>query len=170
MLQVFLKHQLLLNPIYGQHLLPYLSSVNVIITNDQNDLPIDEQKIVKIVESFCQLENIHADEVSITFVSTQMICQMHADYFDDPTTTDCISFPMDDEGEEYRVLGEIYVCPQTAIDYCREHGGAPFGETVLYVIHGLLHLIGLDDLEDQDIKEMRKREQAHLENLKSLIL
>src|SRR5262249_2821323 len=110
------------------------------------------------------------DEVSVNFVDTETICEIHAEYFDDPSPTDCISFPLDGEEEEYRVLGEIFVCPQTAIEYAEAHGCCPYQETTLYIIHGLLHLIGLDDIYEKDRAEMRRRETRHLENLKKLKL
>lgn len=144
--------------------------MNIHIDNQQQDLSIDAKSVEEIVLAFLQLEQVSADEVSINFVDDPTICKLHADYFNDPTTTDCISFPMDGEDEEYRLLGEIFVCPKTAIDYARLNGIDPYTETTLYIVHGLLHLIGLDDIEDEDRDEMRRREQVHLENLKKLNL
>lgn len=140
--------------------------MNIYINNDQEDLPINLLKVKLIANAVVALEGVSADELSINFVDTKTISQLHADYFDDPTTTDCISFPFEDNDEEYCVLGEIFVCPQTAIDYTKEHGGDPQEETALYIIHGILHLIGFDDIEEEDQKEMRRREQLHIANLK----
>src|SRR5262249_50239789 len=93
----------------------------------------------------------------------------HARFFDDPTPTDCISFPMDDaESEEWRVLGEIFVCPKAAIRYTEEHGGNPFIETTLYIGHGLLHLMGYDDMNLIDEEQMRQAEKRHMAHLKAL--
>lgn len=137
--------------------------MNILIANQQEDLLIDSNKVENVVLRFMEIENISADEVSINFVDTETIIELHNEYFDDPTTTDCISFPMDDEDEEYRVLGEIFVCPRTAINYVHQNGGDPTKETMLYVIHGLLHLIGLDDIDENDRQHMRKRELVHLQ-------
>lgn len=144
--------------------------MNILIENTQQDLPFSNESIEPIVQAFLDLEKISADEVSINFVDTTTICSLHEQYFDDPSTTDCISFPLDDEDEEYRVLGEIFVCPQTAVDYAREHDGDPYEEVALYIIHGLLHLIGLDDIEPDEREEMRNREKIHLKNLKKMKL
>lgn len=108
--------------------------------------------------------------MSVNFVDVDTICSLHDEYFGDPSQTDCISFPLDGEEEEYRVLGEIFVCPKTAIEYAKEHDGDPYEELLLYIIHGLLHLIGLDDIEPEDREEMRRREQKHLNNLKIMNL
>lgn len=143
--------------------------MEVTIINEQNILPIDENKIINIVMQVITLEGQKADEVAINFVSTEEISRLHLEFFDDPTTTDCISFPMDDEYvTNYRVLGEIFVCPETALKYSLEHQVNALEEMVLYVIHGLLHLMGYDDIQTNDRKKMRLAEKKHLVNLKEL--
>lgn len=108
--------------------------------------------------------DVKYDEVSIHFIDTPAICALHQQFFNDPTTTDCISFPMDDaDATGYRVMGDVFVCPATAKDYVEVHGGDIYKETSLYVIHGLLHLLGYDDIDDDDRQEMRDAEKRYLE-------
>lgn len=110
--------------------------------------------------------HIRCDEISFHFVTTKKICQLHADFFNDPTTTDCITFPIDEEdSDDYRVLGEVFVCPQTAIDYSQKKQADPYRETTLYLVHGLLHLIGYDDIDPSDRKKMRSMERACMAEL-----
>jgi probable rRNA maturation factor len=98
--------------------------------------------------------------VAIHFVSKKKICELHEMFFDDKTPTDCISIPIDDPEEDapHSHLGEVFVCPKVAIEY----GGDPIQETMLYVIHGLLHLLGFDDITPKDRKAMRKEERKAL--------
>lgn len=100
---------------------------------------------------------VSPDEVILHFVSQKKICALHAEFFDDPTLTDCISFPIDQE-----LLGEIFVCPKTAIEYAKAHKVDPYEETTLYVIHGLLHLLGYDDIKPKDRKIMHKEQNRLL--------
>lgn len=139
--------------------------INVIL--NQKDLKISSTSVKKVVTEFIAFSNIHYDEVSIHFIDNETMCDIHADYFNDPSPTDCISFPMDDHEETgYRVMGDVFVCPKTAIDYVKTHGGDVYQEVTLYVLHGLLHLIGLDDIEEKDRQAMRNAESAHLEHLR----
>lgn len=131
--------------------------MQVTISNQQDDLLIDLEKVELIVIEVLKNEGIEPLEVSISFVDEEAICHLHEEYFDDPSFTDCISFPMDDE-----VLGEVVVCPLAAIRYVKENGGEVYRELTLYLIHGLMHLIGLDDIEDEDETEMRAAEEKHL--------
>ena len=107
-------------------------------------------------------ESIKWNEVSITFVSEKEICSLHKKYFNDPSSTDCISFPIDSEYSEYSILGEVFVCPKVAIEYATKHKNTPGKELTLYIVHGLLHLIGYDDISEKERKIMRKKEAYHI--------
>jgi probable rRNA maturation factor len=118
------------------------------IINDQDALAIAEEAVRSLVQCVLEYEGQTCDEVAIHFVSTQKICELHDEFFNDPSSTDCISFPLDDEEEsDYRILGEVFVCPATAVEYAQHHSTDPYEETSLYIVHGLLHLMGYDDLE-----------------------
>lgn len=138
------------------------------IINKQKALKISSDAVKKVVELVIKGEKQTCDEVSIYFVSTKKICQLHEEFFGDPKTTDCISFPMDGETEEYRVLGEVFVCPETAIAYGLEHGMDPYEELTLYIIHGLLHLMEYDDIQSEDRQKIRKAENRHRNKIKKL--
>lgn len=49
------------------------------------------------------------------------------------------------------LLGEIFICPQIAIEYDPKH---PHLETTLYIIHGILHLLGFNDIEKKERQKM----------------
>jgi len=141
------------------------------IFNLQSDVKIDALPLREIARAVIQLERVHFDEVSLHYVNTEEICFLHAEFFDDPSPTDCISFPLDTkDATGYKVLGDVFVCPATALEYSREHGTDPLQEVVLYTVHGLLHLLGYDDLSETDEPIMRQKERDHLENLKKLHL
>ena len=139
--------------------------VNVI--NNQSELSIENEHVQRIVEQVILFEHRRCDEVNIYFVDTSTICQLHADFFNDSTPTDCISFPIDDgdEGEGHCLLGEVFICPATAIAYSKKKDKDPYTETTLYIGHGLLHLMGYDDLETKAKRRMRRAEARHMKNL-----
>ena len=140
--------------------------MNIFITNKQQDLKIDKNLIKKVVQALSRCHNVHFDEVCFHFVSANKIKELHNNLFQDPTITDCITCPIDPPGHEpYCLLGEVFVCPQVAITYASEHKIDPLKELLLYVIHGFLHLIGFDDLTEEDQKMMRAKEQESLNYL-----
>ena len=63
------------------------------------------------------------------------------------------------------VTAEIYICPEVAIQYAREHQLDPSRELLLYAVHGMLHLSGYDDIEEQDRAKMRQAEARVMKRL-----
>ncbi len=142
--------------------------MDVYIFDQQSVLPISHHGVQEIAIQVVKLEKHRYDEVAINFVEQQEISQIHLKYFNDPSPTDCISFPIDDIDETgYRVMGDIFVCPEVACEYAIKHKSDPYYETTLYIVHGLLHLMGYDDINEVDRQEMRKAEERHMKNLQA---
>lgn len=98
---------------------------------------------------------VPAGELSLVFLTDAALAQLHADFLDDPTTTDVITF----EGEPaLGTAGEICVSADTARAYARDHGRDFAAELTLYLVHGWLHLAGYDDLRPAKKRRMRAAE------------
>lgn len=137
------------------------------ILDQQQALPLSHEQVKRLVQTVIELEGESCSEVNVYFVDTPTICELHEQFFNDPSPTDCMSFPMDDEGED-RLLGEIFICPATAIEYAALHKGNAYQETSLYIVHSLLHLMGYGDTEEEEIVIMREAEKRHMCNLQLL--
>lgn len=135
--------------------------VEVVLYNQQKKLAISQAFVEKVVLTTLEDFNTSCNQVIIHLVGKKRICTLHKEFFDDPSPTDCISFPI----ENSEVLGEIFICPQVAIEYAKQHDKVPLRETALYIVHGLLHLLGYDDLTPQDIKKMRALEKRAMKKL-----
>ncbi|WPJ94818.1 rRNA maturation RNase YbeY [Coraliomargarita algicola] len=98
-------------------------------------------------------------ELSIAFVSDDEIAQVHADFMDDPTPTDVITFPANEEMES---AGEIIVSVDHASSRAAELNEPFSRELSLYLVHGWLHLAGYDDRNEVDRAAMRQAEQEVL--------
>lgn len=61
-----------------------------------------------------------------------------------------------------RLQGELIVSVDTAIREAHVHGWSPRAELLLYVVHGMLHLCGYDDLTDDARPLMRLKEREIL--------
>ncbi len=133
------------------------------IYNQQKNLSIQKPSVRKLVLALLAHLNATCEEISIYFVSEKKISRLHEQFFNDPTPTDCISFPIDAQ-----FLGEIFVCPATAIAYAEKQDLDPYEETALYIVHGILHLLGFDDLEEKARRTMRKKEKSCMRHLSKL--
>lgn len=138
------------------------------IRNQQTALGISPPAIRSLVRTVLNRYGVRADAMYLHFVSTQRICQLHADYFNDPSVTDCITFPLEKppEGVKY-LLGDLFICPETALKYAKRRSIDPYKELSLYIVHGLLHIIGFDDIDPKDRLQMRRAERECLMILES---
>lgn len=95
-------------------------------------------------------------ELSLALLTDPALAKLHADFLDDPTTTDVITF----EGDvAFGVAGEICVSVDTALAYAKKHARAFREELTLYLVHGWLHLAGYDDLVPAKKRLMRAAEK-----------
>ncbi|MCF7806494.1 MAG: rRNA maturation RNase YbeY [Simkaniaceae bacterium] len=138
------------------------------IENSQTDLTLDLSKVRKLIAHLLSFLDFKGDEISFRFVSEEEISKIHEDHFNDPSPTDCITFPIDtDEDEGYRHIGECIISPRAAIEFAQKTQSDPYRELTLYIVHTLLHLKGYDDIEEADEHEMRNQEERVLAHLDS---
>lgn len=146
--------------------------MKVYITNKQSSLKIPVKAMKALVAAVIAYEGKQYTEVGIHFIKPKAISDLHRLHFNDPSVTDCISFPIDnffsDSFEGHNNLGDVFVCPEVAQEYALSHETDPYQETCLYVVHGLLHLMGYDDMEKRKKIAMRAAEKRHMKNLKQL--
>ena len=104
-------------------------------------------------------------DVSVVFVNDAKMTEIHAQFMNDPTTTDVMTFPIDLDARGRAISGEIYICIPQARRQAKVRGVAVDREVLLYAIHGLLHLCGFDDRTDRDYRRMHRREDQILTQL-----
>lgn len=131
----------------------------VFLIDRQCDLHLDLSDLGDVIDAMFHLHRAKAGEVSIHFVPLEEICQLHVDYFNDPTSTDCICFPLKDRD---KLLGDIFICPKTAVQFAATHQLDPHIEAMRYIAHALLHFLGFGDLQDADRQVMRDEEDRAL--------
>ncbi|BCU52436.1 putative rRNA maturation factor [Staphylococcus auricularis] len=116
-----------------------------------------------------QQESIEEDtELSITFVDKDEIQQINHMYRDKDKVTDVISFALEEDEPEIsgldmpRVLGDIIICTDVAEEQASEYGHSFERELGFLALHGFLHLLGYDHMNEADEKEMFGRQDTIL--------
>ena len=138
-----------------------MPTLSLEINNQSNILFNPEAAAISLFEAIHASARfpISEGELSIAFVSDAEIAKVHAEFMDDPSPTDVITFPAQ---PEMKSAGEIIV----SVDHARSRAhelGEPFSrELSLYLIHGWLHLAGYNDGVESDRAEMRNAEQKAL--------
>jgi probable rRNA maturation factor len=106
-------------------------------------------------------------DLSISFVSKKKMGTIHGQFLGDDLPTDVISFQGD---PDLNFAGEIVVCLPYALGQSKIYGTTLGEEVKLYLVHGYLHLCGLEDKSEDEIQKMREGEYYCLNFLKDLPL
>lgn len=128
----------------------------IVITNEQSIVEISSSSIKKALELLPELDNFR---LSIVYVDDAEISILNERYLKHTGATDVLSFPISSKE------GEIVVSTETALREAKERNIAVEGEILLYTFHGILHLLGYDDHNDEEYREMHTIEKNLLEKL-----
>jgi len=136
-------------------------AIVVEISNTQGFLDVDAARLTGLVEGVLRDEGIERAAISVALVDNATIRRLNRKHLAHDWPTDVISFTLSAAGEP-ELVGELVVSTEMAAATANEVSAEPTAELSLYVVHGLLHLCGYDDLTEPDIHEMRARESTHL--------
>ena len=128
---------------------------------------LDRQRIVRVAAAWLERvirralarEGVERAELSILLVGDRRIARLHEEWLGIPGPTDVITFDLGSAAAD-GLHGDIAVSAETARRAARELGWAPRHELAYYVVHGLLHLAGYDDVEPAARRAMRARERV----------
>ena len=131
------------------------------VTNESG-YQVDEAEFAALSRFVLDELRVHPQaELSILFVTSEAMSELHERWMDEPGPTDVLSFPMDElrpgrDGEppEAGVLGDVVLCPEVASAQARAAGHSTEEELLLLTTHGILHLLGFDHAEPEEEKEM----------------
>jgi probable rRNA maturation factor len=104
--------------------------------------------------------------IDVVFVDDPTLQAMHEEFLDDPSVTDVMAFDYTQADGDADPEAEVYVSADRARAVATERGESPRDELLLYLVHGALHLCGMDDHEEGPREEMRAAETAVLSKLR----
>ncbi len=129
---------------------------SVLVKNSQRALPFDVAELQRFgaaaLQEACRVlprsrEAVCAiREIIVVLVSDRRIAELHRRFMNIAGPTDVITFQH----------GEIYISVETAMRHANEYATKPEDEIRLYVVHGILHLLGLEDTTEEAAKVMEE--------------
>jgi probable rRNA maturation factor len=162
--------------------------VAVFAADEQSDEPVDTLRWVRLAEAVLEAEGVRGDaELSMLFVDEKAMAELNLRFLGRQGSTDVLAFPIDDDVYEGgrlpdslgpagpaddiepsdlpTLLGDIVVCPAVARRNAPTHAGTYEDEMALLVVHGILHLLGMDHADEEEATVMERREQELLDRL-----
>jgi probable rRNA maturation factor len=159
--------------------------VDVFVADEQSARPVDTHRWAEFARQVLLAQGIrHEAELSVIYVDEPTIAAHNRQFLGHEGPTDVLSFPIEDEpvvsgrspdnggpgpGTSDRVdeapllLGDVIICPAVAFRNAPEHAGTYEEELALLLVHGILHLLGMDHLVDSEAEKMEAREQQLLD-------
>lgn len=143
------------------------------LSNQQEKLMVTqemEDKIIEVLEEAARVHEVNdMAEVSLMLTDDESIHEMNREYRGIDRPTDVLSFALE-EGEEEEIfggpeenlLGDIIISVETAVRQAEEYGHSVEREMSFLALHGMLHLLGYDHMEEEERQEMRAQEKAIL--------
>ena len=105
-------------------------------------------------------------ELTIRLVNSDEIQTLNRDYRNKDKPTNVLSFPFEaPPGIDIDLLGDIIICPQVVFEEAQAQGKPYLDHFAHILIHGVLHLLGYDHLEEQEAEQMESKEIGLLAEL-----
>lgn len=132
------------------------------IANEQTAHSLEPARLKRAVRGVLESAGVRSAEISIAIVADERMHALNRQYLGHDYPTDVLSFVLDRDESAGSLDGEIIVSADYAAREAARYGWTTDDELLLYVIHGCLHLVGLDDQTPAGRAAMRAAESEHL--------
>jgi probable rRNA maturation factor len=162
----------------------------VYAADEQGDVEVDLRSLTALAEHVLAEERVRGDcELSLHLVDESTVADLNARFLGRSGPTDVLAFPIDDDLVEVGrspdsgtpgpdrqpvepddvpvLLGDIVVCPAVAARNAVEHNRTTDDELQLLVVHGALHVLGMDHADEAETVRMQAREQELLASFRA---
>lgn len=145
------------------------------VLDKSGTLPEDTLLMIeRMLHHAAEVEGIErGSELSVTFVTNDEIHEINREYRGKDSPTDVISFAMEELGEGEmdikivgapRVLGDILISVERAKEQASDYGHSNERELGFLAIHGFLHLLGYDHMEQEEENNMNSKQEEILQS------
>ena len=132
------------------------------ISSSQSVVRVPRKRIGELVRFVARAEGVRIGEIDIAVVGSRKIASMNRRYLGHRGATDVLSFDLSDRCGD-ALCGQIVVCGHVAAGQALSRGVGPQRELLLYVLHGLLHMVGYDDSSARAAARMSARQEELLD-------
>ncbi|MEN8234336.1 MAG: rRNA maturation RNase YbeY [Actinomycetota bacterium] len=149
--------------------------MNVLFADEQDE-PIVTDELLRLAELVLEEEGLDSETgVSLVLIDEEQMAELNERHMDKTGSTDVLSFPIESAmpgappmpvpGGPPIELGDVFIAPTVVRRNAEERNVRFEDELALMVVHGLLHLLGWDHIDEKDAVQMEARESALLERV-----
>ena len=142
---------------------------HVEVADDQDTVAVDVEHLAALAEAVLVDRNVDVGVLSLGFVGEEAMTDLNERFLEGTGPTDVLAFPLDAgasieaAGDMPVLLGDVVVCPAVAERNAAFRSVPTDDELALLVVHGILHVLGMDHAEDGEAAVMREAERDLLE-------
>lgn len=137
--------------------------MRITIKNLQSKLAIRPIRIKKLINHILKGEGVKESGcINVCFVNNSLIKKFNTKFLKTRSSTDVLAFNLSHKKMSKILLADIMISTDTAISNARKFKTASDYELMLYVAHGILHILGYDDHTKTQMKRMRKKEAEYV--------
>jgi probable rRNA maturation factor len=156
-------------------------SGELLIKNRQRTVPLNTRLLrtltSALLREFLELEHF---DLAIYIVRVPEMARLNETFLEHKGSTDVITFDYSENvlpasrrqakanlpaGCRKHIHGEIFICIDDAMTQARQFRTSWQSELARYVIHGILHLRGFDDIRPADRRKMKREENRLLREI-----
>jgi probable rRNA maturation factor len=146
----------------------------VVADEEQSAVELDVDRLAELARRVLRAEGLDAScELSLRFVDEEAMTALNREHMGGEGPTDVLAFPIDGldavggppsggAAGMPVLLGDVVVCPAVAERNAGARGQRTVDELALLVVHGVLHVLGMDHAEPEEAAAMQARERALL--------
>jgi len=139
-----------------------------VYSEDEALTAAEEAGIRAACEAALAAEGARGD-ITVLVAGAEHIRQLNRDFRQVDRVTDVLTFPSR-EGEELPgapdgYLGDIMICRSRALEQAEEYGHSLSRELAFLAVHGTLHILGYDHMNEAEERIMRARQRTILERI-----
>lgn len=111
------------------------------------------------------LEGATPGEITIRVVAEEESAALNGKFRHKPYPTNVLSFPYEAEAPSEQVLGDLVICAPVVAREATEQNKEPHAHWAHMVVHGVLHLLGHDHIQEEEAERMEAKERQILARL-----
>ena len=140
--------------------------IAVHLSQDVPEPRVPARSVRTLVRAVCARFGVHRAVVGVAIVGDRTMRELNRRFTGRRGTTDCLSFDLSDAGDPAgKRVFEIVANADQAAGEAGRRGHSVQAELALYVTHGLLHHLGLDDATPAQARRMHGLEDRILREL-----
>lgn len=112
-----------------------------------------------LLNAIASSNKMSVDQLNYVFVNKETILSVNKQFLNHDYYTDIITF---DYTENNIISGEVYICFDVVKENAKIYNTLLFDEVLRVMIHGILHIVGFNDLNDEEKVTMREQENKWL--------